>query len=237
MLPEDLLVDRGRVFNETVSQKWIDLTKITKNQSAHFISATLSKEGILNGTLNTGYTNQLAYKYKTQFYNAKDSSDFIEKYENSSHIKINKMEINGKDTMSNTVKETISFTKEINQEGDYMYINPMIITHIDKNPFTQSERKLPIEFDYPYSFQLTSSLEIPDNYKVEELPKSIKMSLPDNMGKYLYYITQEDNRVQLSYRFDISKTIFSQDSYGAIREFFAQATTKNAEMIVLKKVK
>jgi hypothetical protein len=236
MLPTDLLVDRGRVLEETMTEKWVDLTKIAKNQSVYLIMSSIDKNGILSGVLKSGYTNQLAYKYKSQFYNAKDSADFVEKLETNSHIKINSFTVEGKDTISNLVKENINFTKETSTQGEYLYINPMVFMHIDKNPFTQSERKLPIEFDYPYGFQISSTIEIPENYKIEEIPKSVKISLPDNAGRCLYQISQDNDRVQLNYRFDLTQTIFPQNYYEAIREFYAQVANKNAELLVLKKI-
>jgi len=236
MLPIDLLVDRARVLEETMTDKWVDLTKIAKNQSVYLINSTIDKDGALSGVLNSGYANQLAYRYKSKYYNAKDSTEFIENLETSSHIKINNFTVDGKDTLSNLVKENINFSKEINLQGDYLYINPMIFMHIDKNPFTQSERKLPIEFDYPYGFQISSTIEIPSNYKVEEIPKSVKITLPDNAGRCLYQISQDDNKVQLNYRFDLTQTIFPQTYYDAIRDFYAQVAIKNAELIVLKKI-
>lgn len=236
MLPTDLLVDRGRAMEETLTEKWVDLTKITKNQSIYVIKSTIGIDGTLTGTLNTGYTNQMAYKYKAQYYGAKDSLDFIEKLENTSHIKLNEIVITGKEPMSNIVKETASFTRELSLQGDFIYINPMVFMHIDKNPFTQSERKLPIEFDYPYGFQVSSIIEIPDNYKVEELPKSVKISLPDNVGRCIYQVSQEENKIQLNYRFDLNQTIFPRDFYSAIRDFYAQVAIKNAELVVLKKI-
>jgi hypothetical protein len=235
MLPTDLIVDRGRVMEGTIADKWIDLTKIVKNQSIYLVKSTIDKNGILTGTLNTGHINQMAYKYKAQFYGAKDSLDFIEKIETNSHIKLNEFVITGKEPMSNTVKETASFTRELNPQGDYIYINPMVFMHLEKNPFTQSERKLPIEFDYPYGFQVSSIIEIPENYKVEELPKSIKIALPDNVGRCIYQVSQEENKIQLNYRFDLNQTIFPSEFYSSIRDFYAQVASKNAELVVLKK--
>lgn len=236
MLPIDLLVDRARVLEETISEKWVDLTKIAKNQTIYLINSSIDKNGTLSGTVNSGHTNQFAYRYKSQYYNAKDSAEFIEKMGNTAHIKINNFSAEGKDTISNLVKEKIDFTKETSDQSDFLYINPMIFTHIEKNPFTQTERKLPIEFDYPHGFQISSTIEIPANYKVEEIPKSVKITLPENAGRCLYQIIQTDNKVQLNYRFDLSQTIFPQTSYEIIREFYAQVATKNAELIVLKKI-
>jgi hypothetical protein len=178
----------------------------------------------------------MAFKYKSRFFGAKDSTEFIQNLENNNHIKINKFSISGKDNISNMTQENINYSRELNPQGDFLYINPMVITHLDKNPFTQSERKLPIEFDFPHSFVINSIIEIPQNYKVEELPKSIKISLPDNAGICVYQITQDQNNIQFNYRFSLNQTIFPQSSYNYIREFYAQVATKNSELIVLKKI-
>ena len=236
LLPTDLLVDRGRVFDESIAEKWADLTKIAQSQTSYFIKSSISKEGIMNGTISNMYTNQMAYKYKSRFFGAKDSTEFIQKLENNNHIKVNMFSISGRDKLSNMTQENINYSRELNPQGDFLYVNPMVITHLDKNPFTQSERKLPIEFDYPHVFLISSTIEIPQNYKVEELPKSIKISLPDNAGSCIYQITQDQNIIQFNYRFNLNQTIFPQSSYNSIRDFYAQVATKNAELIVLKKI-
>jgi len=236
MLPTDLLVDRGRVFDESIAEKWVDLTKIAQSQTNYFIKSSISKEGILNGTISNMYTNQMAYKYKSRFFGAKDSTEFIQKLENNNHIKVNMFSISGRDKLSNMTQENINYSCELNPQGDFLYVNPMVITHLDKNPFTQSERKLPVEFDYPHVFIISNTIEIPQNYKVEELPKSIKISLPDNAGSCIYQITQDQNSIQFNYRFNLNQTIFPQSSYSSIRDFYAQVATKNAELIVLKKI-
>ncbi|MDD5186141.1 MAG: DUF3857 domain-containing protein [Paludibacter sp.] len=236
MLPINLLVDRGRVFEESESEKWVDLTKIAKNQQVFFLMTTLENDGTLKGDLKTAYTNQLAYSYKSSYQAAKDSTEFIEKFQNANQITVDSFKIEGKEPMSSMVKEEIKFTKNYEVSGDYLYINPMIFPHITKNAFTQSDRKLPVEFNYPYVFQISCSMKIPDNYKIEELPKSIKIVLEDNKGKCLYQVIQDGNKIQLNYRFELNNIIFSQMDYTAVRDFYGQVVNKNTEMIVLKKI-
>ena len=236
MLPTNLLVDRGRVYEETISEKWVDLSKITKSQQVFFLLAELDKDGTLSGELKSGYTNQLAYSYKVAYQAAKDSSDFVEKFQNSNQIIIDSFRIDGKEPMSAMVKEEIKFTKKMDASGEFIYINPMIFEHITKNPFTQSDRKLPIEFNYPYIYQENCTLTIPGNYKVEEIPKTIKIILDDNKGKCIYQVLQDGNKIQLNYRFELNQIVFPQTDYTAIRDFYGQVVTKNLEMIVLKKI-
>ncbi|HEY5592854.1 MAG TPA: DUF3857 domain-containing protein [Paludibacter sp.] len=236
MLPTNLLVDRGRVYEETISEKWVDLSKITKSQQVFFLLAELDKDGTLSGELKSGYTNQLAYSYKVAYQAAKDSSDFVEKFQNSNQITIDSFRIDGKEPMSAMVKEEIKFTKKMDASGEFIYINPMIFEHITKNPFTQSDRKLPIEFNYPYIYQESCTLTIPGNYKVEEIPKTIKIILDDNKGKCIYQVLQDGNKIQLNYWFELNQIVFPQTDYTAIRDFYGQVVTKNLEMIVLKKI-
>jgi len=236
MLPVNLLVDRGRVFDETIQEKWVDLTNIAKNTQVFILRANLDKDGTLSGEIKSGYTNQKAYSYKANYQDAKDSADYIEKFQTASQINIDTFKVEGNEPMSTTVKEEMKFTKKFDTTGDFLYINPMIIPHITKNIFTQSERKLPIEFNFPYVFQLSCTIIIPENYKIEEIPKSIKIVLDANKGKCLYQVLQDGNTLQLNYRFELTQIIFPQTDYTAIRDFYGQVVQKNLEMIVLKKI-
>ena len=73
MLPVDLMVDRGRIFDAGHTEKWADLTNISKNQEIFIINTELDADGNLKGTLNTAYSFQNAYAYKKRFLAAKDS--------------------------------------------------------------------------------------------------------------------------------------------------------------------
>lgn len=235
MLPTDLLVNRARVFNKSSVEKWVDLTKLTTNLQMSNIQAELTKDGQLKGVRSTSYNNQMAYDYKSDFASTKDSMEFIKKLQNKFDFTVDSMEISGKEPMSNIVNERMVFHKLVDVAGDFMYVNAMIFKHLSNNPFTQTERKLPIEFSYPYGYQTTCSLQIPDGYQVEELPKSVKYVLPDKMGVCQFVARQSGNTVTFNYVFQLHQIVYAQTDYPMIRDFFGQAATKNMEMLVLKK--
>ena len=236
MLPADLMVDRGRVFESSRAEKWVNLSNLVKNQHISNLILTLDKDGKMKGVQNTMYINQFAYSFKSSFNSAKDSTKYIEKFQNENQITIDSMKIVGKEPMSNVVKEQLNFTKKFETEGDFLYINPMIFTHITKNDFTQSDRKLPVEFNYPYVILLSCIITLPENYKVEEIPKSVKIIMDENKGKCIYQVKQEGNTLQMSYRFELNQIIYPQNEYPFLKDFFGQVATKNAEMVVLKKI-
>lgn len=236
MLPSDLLVDAARTFHLNESGKMVDLTKLTKNIVAIGNIAKLNSDGTLNCDITTSYKNLPAYHFKNDLYNLKDSTEYIEKFQTDNNVKVTKYAVQGQnDNMSNTVTENISIKKEGLSRGDFIYLNPLIIPHTTKNTFTQSERKLPIEFESPTTFLITTRIQIPDDYTVEELPKPGKFTLDENAAGFSYLINQTGNEIQINYKFFLNEILFPFSSYPGIKEFWGELTSKNKELIVLKK--
>jgi len=235
VLPVDLLVDRAYVFEPTYSNKWVDLTNINKNDHKTYTQANINENGVIKGFTTNTLTNQIAYSFKSNLYSAKDSADYTEKIQNSGSMEVDSIFITGKDSSSNKVKEKIYFTKTVEKSGNFMYINPMVFSQLTKNEFTQANRKLPVEFLFPFTYTTICSLTIPDGYQVEELPKNMRLVLNNNQCSCTYQIAQSGNIIQLRYQFEINQTIFPSTDYTAISNFYGQIATKNTEMVVLKK--
>jgi len=235
VLPVELLVDRAYVLEPSYVQKWVDLTNINKNDHKTYTQASINENGVLKGFTTNTLTNQIAYSFKSNLYSVKDSAEYTDKIQNTSQIEVDSIFFSGKDSIGNKVKEKIYFSKNVEKSGDFMYINPMVFSQLTRNEFTQTNRKLPVEFSYPFAFTTICSLTIPDGYQVEELPKNMRLVLNENQGSCTYQIAQSGNIIQLRYQFEINQTIFPSTDYLAISNFYGQIATKNTEMVVLKK--
>jgi hypothetical protein len=235
ILPTGLLVDRARIFNAASVEKWVDLSKLARNFQSNHLRASIDKDGLLTGVRNTTYSNQLAYDYKSRFAAAKDSVDYIKQIQNNDDITVDSLEISGKEPMSSNVNERLVFNKQMDLSGDFMYINPMIFKHLFKNPFTQSERKLPVEFAFPIGYQTICSIELPSNYQVEELPKSAKYIFQGGKAVCQFIAQQSENTIVFRYFFQMEQIVFSETEYPILRDFYGQVVAKNMETMVLKK--
>lgn len=235
VLPPNLLVHNARVFDDRTSDKWVNLNKLEKNFEISNIQASIDKDGLFSGTRTTFYSNQLAYDYKSRFASAKDSVDFIKQIQNKHDVVIDSFNVVGKEPMSAKVEERMVFNKQLELSGSYIYVNPMVFKHMTENKFTQTERKLPIEFPYPVGYQTICSIQIPDDYQVEELPKSVKYVLTGNKAICQFLAQQTGNTVVFKYAFQVLQTIYPETDYSILQEFFGQAVAKNNEMLVLKK--
>ena len=65
--------------------------------------------------------------------------------------------------------------------------------------------------------------------------KAALLKLPDNAAKYAYSVTQNGNAIMLTSNLQINNSLFSQEEYPNLREFYNQVVAKQAEQIVLKK--
>ena len=141
------------------------------------------------------------------------------------------------DKPNETFKETIKCTiaNTVQENGDLLYVKPTIMSGWEVNPFKNEKRTYPVEFPYPTSDQYVLALTIPDGYKVEELPKSINLTLPPKDAQFSYHIAVDGKTIRLSVKIQVNKLGVPVEEYTFLRNFFSQVSAKLGEMIVLKK--
>ncbi len=81
------------------------------------------------------------------------------------------------------------------------------------------------------------NMEIPNGYKVDELPKSARIDLNGGSGRYEYSIQSSGNSIQFISKLVMKKTFFLPEDYQTLRDFFADIVKKQGEMIIFKKIK
>jgi transglutaminase-like putative cysteine protease len=116
-----------------------------------------------------------------------------------------------------------------------IYLNPMWWDNWRENPFKAAERKYPVEMPYLQDEMYVFSMDIPDGYVLDEMPKSARVALNENQGSFEYLIGQQGNMIQLRCHLKLNKATFSPDDYSTLRDFYAYVVKKEAETIVLKK--
>lgn len=122
-------------------------------------------------------------------------------------------------------------------DEDIVYFNPMLGEAIKKNPFTAAERFYPVEMPYTIDNMYTLSMEIPNGYKVDELPKSVRSYFNENEGMFEYIISTDKTYISMRCRLFLNKATYLNEDYQSLREFYAFIVKKEAEQIVFKKIK
>jgi hypothetical protein len=122
-------------------------------------------------------------------------------------------------------------------DEDVVYFNPLLGEAMKKNPFASATRLYPVEMPYTFDETFILDMEIPKGYLVDEMPKSVRYKFNEDEGMFEYLFSKTAEKIQMRCRMWIKKTVFSQDDYNDLREFFAFAIKKQGEQVVFKKQK
>lgn len=123
------------------------------------------------------------------------------------------------------------------KDADILYINPMMGEEIKDNPFKAAERKYPVEMSHAMDETYSLTMEIPDGYVVDEIPKSAKVLFNEDEGFFEYLFANNGDNIQFRSRIKLNKANFKPEDYASLREFFGFIVKKESEQIVLKKKK
>jgi hypothetical protein len=125
----------------------------------------------------------------------------------------------------------------IDKAAGFFYLNPMLGEGYSENPFKSAERAYPVEMPYTTDRIYILSMDIPEGYAVDEVPKSARVSLNENEGFFEYVISKDDQQIQLRSRVKLLKANYKPEDYESLRSFFALIVEKENEQIVFKKKK
>ena len=160
-LPPVLMVNRARLISETAGGRWMNLSKLGKNQIRATVRAQIHPDGQITGDRNAVYMGQYAANLRRRYYAAKDSTEYINQLETEENIKVKKFETRELNVFSPRITEFLDFEKQATVNDDLIYVNPMIFLHVSKCPFIQTERQLPLEMPYTEHILQATMLTIP----------------------------------------------------------------------------
>lgn len=120
-------------------------------------------------------------------------------------------------------------------DDEMIYFNPFLEKTFQENPFKLEERKYPVDFGNTFRETYTLTLKLPENYTVEELPKSVNLVMPDKSISYTQSIGEILGSISVRITFKINKPVFSAKEYKQLKEIVNLIIEKQSEQIVLKK--
>jgi hypothetical protein len=123
-----------------------------------------------------------------------------------------------------------------NSTEDILYFNPMLNEGYKTNPFKSMNRHYPVEMPYRIDETYLLTMDIPNGYKVDELPKSARVKYNENEGIFEYLIQKGESNLQMRVHLKLNKAFFPVDEYSTLRDFFAYVISKESEQIVFKKI-
>lgn len=236
ILPDRCLNGQGLVISKT-NHGWIDIEPKAKAKTLVNASLKVGADAEITGSVivsDEGYNAP----YVRKNYSVKGEEEFTKEVKTETRWSISKSEYKNVDEVDKPFQQIheVVISEHASAMGDAIYLNPMLMNQIKENPFKEDTRTYPIDYGAPSEKVYMCKIEIPEGYKVDELPQSKVLALPQNGGRFLYNMTQNGNIINLTCMFNINKSLFAQTEYPILREFYNQVVAKEAEQIVLKKL-
>lgn len=199
------------------------------------------KEGKYTGNIMSRETGLNAFDFRESIKEAGGEKEYFEKLKNeSSNIQFVDYAYSNLDSLHLPIIKKYNIVLQNESESDpdaeIIYLQPILIDRLTKNPFSSPTREYPVDFGSPSSQIYQLNLVVPQGYMVEELPQSKTFSLEGKSGSYIYQITHSGDNISLSTRLNIDKTLFLPSEYEALREFYNLIVVKESEQIILKKI-
>lgn len=231
ILPEECMVMQARKLMPSHGE-WVDLSTISKGSDL-ILAQIKVEENSLNRIVKENLRGNKSLTFRNGYNSFKDEAEFIEKWSATVDMQIEDFKVEGLD-QSGEIKTSYIAKSDFSRD-DVVYISPMIEKHLSQNPFKEEKRTLPINFDFLLTYVQVCTIDIPEGYVVDELPKSEQYTFGENDISLIYKIVATGNKIQFQYKYVLNRLLFVAEEYNDLKNFFAKMVMKNSELIVLKK--
>ena len=239
MLPFRILNGYGRVMNFKKGSYWHTINPKKNNLTNTTLNLKLNAKGNFQGAMHQSYNGYKAINKRKEIINLEED-DYLTKIEDAyvgdADLVVNSYNNTNLDSIDKPLKELFDITIDSELNGKYLLISPFIADKTSSNPFKLKERTYPVDFGYPSTYQYILKLEIPEAYKVKELPKKAGFSLPNNGGTYIFNIEQKNNEVTLISRITLKRSFYLPQEYPYLKEFYNQIIKTQKSLITLEKI-
>jgi hypothetical protein len=236
LIPYDVLDNEGFIVDKEYGG-WVKLSnKKDKWKSIVSFFAQITPDALMKGKATIysyGYSKNPRVKKWEE-----DKSSFDDYFTKEfTGMKIKNIEVKDEEVDTLPLEQKLDFSLPVNSSGEYEYFTLNLFQNLEKNPFIADDRKTDIDFNYPRSYTLVGKVTIPEGYEFDELPRNIKMIMPDT-SIALQRLLQADNRgLNFKITLDFSKSFYAAITYPALHEFYKKLFSTLNEQIVIKKKK
>ena len=235
VIPERCLNGNGLVISKQ-GHRWIKLAAPLKSKFFVTADLTFESDATMKGKVSLDRAGYSAHRGRKN-YLSKAENDYVKDFIGSHAWEISKSEFKNAKELDQSFKEThdITINDHVTTSGDVIYLNPFITMQEVENPFKSEKREYPVDFGSPLERMYLSKIVIPNGYALDELPKPQIFVLPENAAKYVFNAVVVGDVINITSHLQINKSLFIQDEYPHLREFYTRVVSKQAEQIVLKK--
>jgi len=235
-VPIDLMGLQALLIDPTVRQSRLIDIKVSSAREVIFVDGEINPDGLLEGNSQISSSAYSREKYLKK-YNDLGEKKYVDEFQDKDKkLKIFSLKMDNIESDTLPLMQTFKFNyKAAEPDGDYLYFNPNVFTTFESNPFLSESRVSNIDFGCLYTYSINGRYKIPTGYRIDALPKSVNMQMPDKGITFRRILAEQDGLLVVRYIIDYKKTRYTKDEYPSIRDFYKKMYEMLNEQIVLKK--
>jgi len=102
--------------------------------------------------------------------------------------------------------------------SDGLELRPMIVGYLFRNPFEQSQRRVPITLDAPEVLVINYTVKFPDGFRIDTFSDTIETSMSG--AELIEEYRSSGNEVQYTFKVMISRREFPAEAYSQLRRIY-----------------
>ena len=141
---------------------------------------------------------------------------------------ITNFELKNQKDLQKSPTESYDFYTEndIDIIANKIYFTPLLSLAVKENPFKLENREYPMDFSYPFENTSTTTINLPKGYKIDFVPESMAIALPDEIGSFNYTIINSGEMLQLKVENSINYPIIPAEYYPSLKEYYNKTNNK-----------
>ncbi len=238
ILPERAINGRGLLVKKD-SFEWVDLNAIKKDKTVSLLNLKLSPDGVLKGNWAFSSYDYAALDLRNHYKTFNNQDEYLKSVESKYlGLSIENYTMTDFDSIQKPIKEdfTIVLKNKVTKTNNQLFISPIQFNRLLQNPFKAEQRLYPVDFITPIEKTQLFRLELPEGFMVEQLPKNLKMALPEKVASFQMQYSINENIIQVLFKQNINKAVFYQGEYLDLKIFYDEIVKKQSEMLIIKKI-
>jgi Domain of Unknown Function with PDB structure (DUF3857) len=240
LIPFDVMYTLGLVVKKFETFEWGWVTLWDSKQALKdiiLINGSIDDRGLMTADATITSIDYSRIKRIQDWKSGKDK--FVEKYFGSliPAISIDSLSVLNEDDDTLPFVQKIKFNKRLSASGDYYYFSPNLFTGLEKNPFTAENRFSDICFGANQHYTIMESYIIPEGFSFDEMPKNMRMIMPDTSVIFTRMIQAQGDLLSLRIEIEFKRPLYIVEEYGNFKEFYKKLFGFLNEQIVIKKIK
>jgi len=233
-LPYRALNGYARLIDFDNGSSWIDIEPKDYSKFVYNDSINIRPDGS-----SSGYSMQIANGYHALNYRNSikelNNNEIFNRLSNpieSTHF--DQTKIFNKEDHSKNLEIKYSLNNGSQKISDKTYFNPFSFKFFDENPFKQENRSYPINFGYKDAYIYSVLIEIPEGYKVTELPETKNLGIQGNAANLLFSAGQTGDRtISVQCRLTFKYAVYPLEYYEALKQFFDKIMEVQTQSLIV----